>query len=240
MSDTTTRQVGALVQGFMPPPAPGPDRIEGWTVALERLDAASHTGDIWQAGQGADWIWDYMGYGPFAAAQDYADWATKMAGLRDPFFYAIRLHDSGRVAGVAAFLRIDPAQGGIEIGHILMTPALQKTVAATEALMLMIGWAFRAGYRRVEWKCDALNAPSRRAAIRLGFSYEGVFRQHMIYKGRNRDTAWYAIIDREWPALDTASAEWLNPANFDDYGQQRRSLSDLTAQAVPGRSIDRA
>ncbi|MDO5704488.1 MAG: GNAT family protein [Paracoccus sp. (in: a-proteobacteria)] len=229
----TARPVGQVVDGFQAPPAPGPARIEGRFAVLERLDPGRHAAPIWAAAQGADWIWDYLGYGPFGADADYAIWVGDVASRADPCFYAIL--KEGQAVGVASFLRIDTANGVAEVGHILMTPPLQQTAAASEALMLMIGWAFDHGYRRFEWKCDALNAPSRRAALRLGFSFEGIFRKHMIYKGRNRDTAWYSIIDDEWPALRLAYETWLDPANFDALGQQRQSLSALTAEAIPGR-----
>ena len=226
MTTETARPVGDQVTGFQPPPRPGGAPIEGRFVVLEPLDAARHADSIWQAAVGADWIWDYMGYGPFPGAEAYADWARGMAASSDPVAFALVDRASGRALGVATFLRIDPAQGVIEIGHILMTPPLQRTPAATEAVVLMIDWAFRAGYRRVEWKCDALNGPSRRAADRLGFAFEGIFRQHMIYKGRNRDTAWYAIIDRDWPALAAGAARWLDPGNFDAEGRQRLRLEE--------------
>ncbi|MDO5613128.1 MAG: GNAT family protein [Paracoccus sp. (in: a-proteobacteria)] len=232
MSDTP-RLTGAPVPDFTPPPMPGPARIEGRFVTLERLDPARHAEAIWQAARGADWIWDYLGYGPFAAPEDYRAWADGVASGADPCFYAV-LPDQD-AAGVASFLRIDPNNGVAELGHILLTPRVQRTPAASEALMLMIRWAFENGYRRFEWKCDALNAPSRRAALRLGFTFEGVFRKHMIYKGRNRDTAWFAITDDEWPALRGAYDAWLAPANFDAEGRQRESLSALTVRALPGR-----
>ena len=141
---------------------------------------------------------------------------------------------SGRAAGVASYLRIDPPAGSIEVGHIAFAPPLQRTPAATEALFLLIRQAFELGYRRFEWKCDALNAPSRAAAARLGLSFEGIFRQATVYKRRNRDTAWFAAIDREWPALKAAFEQWLDPANFDEQGRQRARLSDLTAAALTG------
>ena len=143
-------------------------------------------------------------------------------------FYAIVRQEDGSAAGVASYLRIAPDSGSIEVGHINLSPLLQRTPGATEAMYLMLKWVFEAGYRRYEWKCDALNAPSRRAALRLGLSYEGVFRQATTYKGRNRDTAWYAAIDAEWPALKAAFETWLDPANFDAPGRQRQSLSALT------------
>lgn len=223
-----TRPTGPAVPGFAPPPAPGPERIAGRHVLLERLDPTRHAEDLFADNQGQDWLWDYMGYGPFADLAGYRDWQAGMALSPDPYFYALRDRASGRVGGVASFMRIDRTHGVIEIGHIAIAPPMQQTPAATEAISLMIGWAFDAGYRRVEWKCDALNAPSRRAALRYGFAFEGVFRQHMIYKGRNRDTAWYAIIDGDWPRLSAAHQAWLAPENFDERGRQRQSLSALT------------
>ena len=154
----------------------------------------------------------------------------------DPCFYAIITPQEGRAVGQASFMRIDPGNGVIEIGHILLTPELQRSREAGAALMGMIQWAFENGYRRVEWKCNALNLPSRRAAMRLGFSYEGTFRQHLIIKGRNRDTAWFAMTDGDWQALSGAYADWLSPDNFGADGSQRRSLSDLTGAALPGRT----
>jgi RimJ/RimL family protein N-acetyltransferase len=168
-------------------------------------------------------------------------------GKPDPQFFAIvekgavplvdeRAEEKGYgPIGVAAYLRIDPPQGSIEVGHINYSPRLQRTIAATEAMYLMMRKAFELGYRRYEWKCHALNAPSRVAAQRLGFSYEGVFRQARVDKGRNRDTAWYAMIDREWPALDRAFTQWLDPANFDRDGRQRTPLSALTGPILVNR-----
>ena len=232
---TDPRPAGTQLPDFAAPPAPGPDRIAGRFVTLERIDALAHAADIFAAAAGADDVWDYMPYGPFADAAEYADWMADMATRTDPFFYAIRDDATGSVLGVASFLRIEPAHGVIELGHILLTPPIQRTIAATEALTLMIRWAMEAGYRRFEWKCNALNAPSRRAAIRLGFSFEGVFRHHMIVKSRNRDSAWFSIIDGEWPALRGAYDTWLSPENFDASGEQRRSLSSLTEAALPTR-----
>ena len=227
----TERPVGPVVADFTAPPAPGPARIEGRYVTLERLDPARHAADLFAANRGQDWVWDYMPYGPFADLEAYRDWQAAMAARADPFFYALRDNATGQVGGLASYLRIDPGNGVIEIGHIEIAPTLQRSPAATEAISLMIGWAFDAGYRRVEWKCNALNEPSRRAALRYGFAYEGTFRQHMIIKGQNRDSAWYAIIDADWPELAPAHAEWLAPANFDAAGRQRVSLARLTARA---------
>lgn len=216
------------------PEAPGPEVIEGRSVRLERL-AARHAKDLHAAFRTDDSVWDYMAYGPFADAADYGRWVGAMAGQADPFFYALTDRATGHPRGVASYLRITPGQGVIEIGHIALAPALQRTRAATEALTLMIGWALRAGYRRVEWKCNALNLPSRRAAERLGLSYEGVFRQAMVVKGRNRDSAWFAAIDKEWPALALAYATWLADENFDAKGCQRQSLADLTRPLLAAR-----
>ncbi len=228
----TERPIGPVVTGFTAPPRPGPDQIAGRHVVLERLDPDRHAEDLFAANRGQDWLWDYMPYGPFPDLQTYRDWQVAMAAGADPFFYAMRDGRTGRIGGLASFLRIDPANGVIEIGHIEIAPTLQRSPAATEAISLMIGWAFDAGYRRVEWKCNALNEPSRSAARRYGFTFEGVFRQHMITKGRNRDSAWFAIIDSEWPALARAHDAWLAPGNFDAEGRQRQSLSALTAAAM--------
>lgn len=220
--------LGAEVKSWAPPPAPGDVRLEGQQVRLEPLDADAHAADLFAAFTGHDALWDYMPYGPFASASAYHRWVKEMAGKADPFFLAIRARDTGHALGVASFLRITPQAGSIEVGHICLSPALQRSHAATEAMFLMMQWAFDAGYRRYEWKCNALNIPSRRAAERLGFSFEGVFRNHMVVKGRNRDSAWFSVIVEEWPALREAYRAWLSPANFDANGRQRERLSDLT------------
>ena len=180
-------------------------------------------------------MWTYMGYGPFADLRAYTNWMERACLGPDPLFFAIIDRRTDRAAGVASYLRIDPENGSIEVGHIAYSPLLQRTAAATEAMYLMMRWAFNAGYRRYEWKCNALNAPSRAAALRLGFSFEGVFRQATIVKSRNRDTAWYAVIDAEWPALDTAYRAWLAPGNFDSAGRQRVPLTALTAPVIVRR-----
>lgn len=234
MQDQTTaetRPVGPPVPGFTPPPAPGPARIAGRFVALERLDPARHADALFAANGAGAAMWDYMGYGPFPDAEAYRQWQDGAAASLDPVFYAICDPQTGQPGGVAAFLRIERAHGSIEIGHIAISPPMQRTPAASEAIMLMIAWAFEAGYRRVEWKCDALNAPSMRAAARYGFTHEGVFRQHMIVKGRNRDTAWWAITDADWPAIQAAHRAWLAAENFDQAGRQRRALGDMIAEA---------
>lgn len=215
--------LGADVSDWRAPPAPGPERISGRFVTLERL-RADHAPGLFAA-NGGDWaMWDYLPYGPFADAAAYGDWLAGAAAGADPFFYAFRDAARGALAGLGSFLRIDPAHGSIEIGHIAIAPGYQRTRVSSEALMRMIGWAFEAGYRRVEWKCNALNAASQRAARRFGFTYEGTFRQHMIVKGRNRDTAWFAITDGDWPEIRAAHEAWLDPANFDAEGRQKQPL----------------
>jgi RimJ/RimL family protein N-acetyltransferase len=229
------RRFGEPVPGWRVPPRPGPEELEGRWARLERLSPSRHAHQVHAANLGSDAIWDYLPYGPFRSEADWQAWAEGVAGMNDPFFYAIRDLGTGRAAGVASFLRISPEAGSIEVGHINLSPALQRTPAATEAMFLMMGWAFGAGYRRYEWKCDALNLPSRRAAQRLGLSYEGVFRQATVVKGRNRDTAWFAAIDKEWPRLRAAFETWLSPGNFDAEGRQRASLSSLTAGVLAAR-----
>lgn len=223
---------GPPVTGFAPPPRPGPALLSGLHVTLERLDPDRHAPDLFDANRGHDRLWAYLPYGPFDSLDVYRAWQQAMAPKDDPFFYALRDRRTGRVGGLASFLRIEPAHGVIEIGHIEISPAMQRSPAATEAICLMIRWAFDARYRRVEWKCDALNAPSMAAARRYGFAYEGTFRQHLIVKGHNRDTAWFAIVDRDWPALRAAHDAWLAPENFDPDGLQRQRLSDLTGRAL--------
>jgi len=225
---------GDPVPGWQPPPWPDDTPMEGRYARLERLSAI-HAPDLYRANAESDAIWDYLPYGPFASEIDYADWVGEVAGQRDPMFWAIRDREAGRWVGVASYLRITPAAGTIEVGHIAFSPALQRSRAATEAMALMMARAFEAGYRRYEWKCNALNLASRRAAERLGFSYEGIFRQAAVIKGRNRDTAWFACIDKEWPALSAAFETWLAPANFDAGGQQRQALSDLTRPVLVAR-----
>lgn len=181
-------------------------------------------------------MWTYLSYGPFDDFEQYAAWIHAASESSDPLFFAVVESHSNRAAGVVSFLRIDPPSGSIEVGHLAFSPRLQQTPAATEAMFLMMKRAFELGYRRYEWKCDALNAPSRGAALRLGFSFEGVFRQATVYKQRSRDTAWYSILDREWPLLEPAFMRWLAAENFDADGKQKTRLSDLTA-AIRGPSI---
>jgi len=219
---------GRELTNWTPPPRPSVPVLEGHYARLERLDTDRHAEELYQANLLDASIWDYMSHGPFSSAAAYSEWMRTAAVSDDPFYYAIRNLETGRVEGVASYLRIKPEMGTVEVGSIVFTPPLRRTRAATEAMFLMMQWAFDAGYRRYEWKCDSLNAPSRQAALRFGFGFEGVFRQHMVIKGRNRDTAWYATIDSEWPVLKTAYESWLDPENFDTNDQQRNSLSELT------------
>ena len=229
--------VGFRVEGWAPPPVPPLVPMAGRTCRVEPLDVARHAADLHEANMlGEDGRnWAYLPYGPFATADDYHAWLKGVASKSDPQFHTIVDLATGTPAGVASYLRIDPEAGSIEVGHIKYSPRLQRSIAATEAMYLMMRRAFELGYRRYEWKCNALNAPSRAAAQRLGFSYEGIFRQARVDKGRNRDTAWYAMIDREWPAIDRAFQRWLDPSNFDAEGRQRTSLSALTAPILVSR-----
>lgn len=213
---------------FQVPPPPARAALTGRYVMLEPLNAETHAALLFRAYVGHDHVWDYLPYGPFSSAAQYHRWMRETTIGDDPLFYAIKNLETGHWEGVASYLRVTPAAGSIEVGHINYSPALQRTRAATEAMYLMMKWAFEAGYRRYEWKCDALNLPSRRAAQRLGFSYEGIFRQAAVVKGHNRDTAWFAAIDREWPGLQEAFEAWLAPNNFDDNARQRERLGDLT------------
>lgn len=204
---------------------------EGGTVNLEPLDPAQHASDLYDLShgeKGSPAIWDYLPYGPFPDEDAFTTWLRTCAATADPMFFVIRDKASGRASGMASYLNIVPLQGSIEIGHIWFAPTIQATTQTTEALYLMMRYAMTdLRYRRLEWKCNALNEPSRRAARRLGFRYEGTFYNHVIVKGHNRDTAWYSIIDSEWPEIESAFQQWLDPSNFDAGGKQQRSLSTI-------------
>ena len=228
--------VGFPVLDWEPPPRPPRDAIDGRYCGLELFHADRHCGDLFDAyaedKEGR--IWTYLAYGPFASFEEFRDLMQVHFSGADPLCHVIRDQASGRATGMASYMRIDPAVGSIEVGSIAYSPRLQRSRAATETMYLMMRRAFdELGYRRYEWKCDALNAASRNAAERLGFRFEGIFRQAVVYKGRNRDTAWYSIIDREWPSLKPAFERWLDPANFDADGRQRERLSVLTRAAAP-------
>jgi RimJ/RimL family protein N-acetyltransferase len=224
-----------------PSAAPRPERRvhEGRLVRVEPL-TTSHTAELFAASHGDETkarIWDYLPYGPFPSEEAFAAHIAQQAAGDDPLFFAIRPHTSGRLEGVASLMTIEPAHRSIEIGHIWMGPDLQRTPAATEALYLLIAHALDdLGYRRMEWKCDAANAKSRGAACRLGFTHEGVFYQHRIVKDRNRDTAWFSILDHEWPAIRENFTAWLDPENFDAEGRQRQSLGALNRALTASRT----
>lgn len=229
-SSDTSQPVGFPVPDWTPRPRPEGATLSGRFCRVEALDATRHGDELFEAFSADDGrMWTYMPYGPFSDRAAYQAWLAQHAPSRNPLFHAIVDATSGEALGVASYLRIDPANGCIEVGHIALSPRLQRSAAATEAMYLMMRQAFELGYRRYEWKCDALNAPSRAAAARLGFSFEGIFRQAVVVKGRNRDTAWFSVIDKEWPALAAAFEAWLAPGNFDDQGRQRRSLASLRA-----------
>jgi RimJ/RimL family protein N-acetyltransferase len=229
--------VGALLPDWKPPPVPAREIMSGVYCRVEPLNTERHAKSLFEANaldrEGKNWT--YLSCGPFASFESYREWLTQSASGSDPMFFAIIDRTSDRAVGVASYMRIDPRSGSIEVGHLNFSPLLQRKPAATEAMYLMMKNAFALGYRRYEWKANALNAPSRRAAQRFGFSFEGVFRQATVSKGRNRDTAWYAAIDQEWPALESAYSRWLDPSNFDPAGRQKIALSALTAPVLKQR-----
>ena len=229
--------IGFPVAGWKEPPRPPRTALAGRYCRVEPLDPARHAVDLFRANALAATgrNWTYMSYGPFPTLDAYRAWMHAHCLGDDPLFHAIVDNASDRAVGVASYMRIDTKNGVIEVGNLNYSPLLQRKRAATEAMYLMMKRAFELGYRRYEWKCDALNAPSRAAARRLGFSFEGVFRQAVIYKGRNRDTAWYAAIDSEWPQLEQAFLRWLEPGNFDGQGNQRLRISELTAPTLKQR-----
>lgn len=231
----SARPIGAPLPDWTPRARPARAPMVGRFCRLEPLEAARHAAGLFDAyAEDASGVgWTYLPYGPFGERGAFDAWLEKMTSGEDPLFFAI-LDESGRAVGVASYLRINPEMGTIEVGHIHYSPLLQTTRAATEAMYLMARRAFdELGYRRYEWKCDSLNAASRRAAERLGFTYEGTFRQHRMYKQRNRDTAWYSILDSEWPEVKRRLEAWLAPENFDDRGEQRTSLGGGNAGGPP-------
>lgn len=224
--------IGEPVPDWTPCSWPPRAVLEGDSCRLEPIDPDRHAADLFEQISREDGrSWTYMPYGPFADLDAYREWMTGKCLGDDPLFFAIIPRDGRRPAGVASYLRITPQSGVIEVGHLHFTQALRQTRAATEAMYLLMRRAFELGYRRYEWKCDTLNAASRRAALRLGLTFEGVFRQATIYKGRTRDTAWFAAIDKDWPVLKAAFEAWLDPANFDTDGRQRASLETLRQAA---------
>lgn len=224
--------IGPSVGDWQPPPWPPRTVMRGRYCNLEPLDSARHGTDLWTVfaedieGRG----WTYMPYGPFADEPAFRRWLEQTCGGDDPLFFAIVEPQNGQAVGLASYLRITPKHGVVEVGHLHFSQRIQRSPATTEAMVLMMRQAFALGYRRYEWKCDALNGPSRAAAMRLGFQYEGVFRQHVVYKGRSRDTAWFAVTDADWPQLEPVLERWLSPENFGPEGGQLSRLSELTAE----------
>ena len=217
-----------------PTPAarPGPVVLEGHYGRIERLDPSRHGAALWAAMRDQQELWTHIPYGPFNDEASFAHWLADRECRDDPYCYAVIDRQRGAL-GVAALMEIRPAMRVIEIGHIVYGAPLQRTPLGTEAQYLLARYAFETlRYRRYEWKCNVLNAPSRRAAARYGFTFEGIFRQHMIVKGRSRDTAWYAILDSEWPARKRAFEAWLSPDNFDGDGRQKASLTALNGSTA--------
>jgi len=205
---------------------PAPVTLRGRYATLEPLNAAHHGKALWEAANGHDDVWTWLFDGPYATEADFLRAVEEKQATTTAVFLAIVPVASAQATGWASFMRAEPAHGVIEVGNIMLTPALQRTTAATEAMYLMARHVFEdLGYRRYEWKCNAENLPSRRAAARLGFTFEGIFRQHMVAKGRNRDTAWFSMLDSEWPARKQAFEAWLDPSNFNADGQQQRPLA---------------
>lgn len=228
--------IGFPLPDWRAPDFPTPRPLEGRYCRVEPLDVARHAADLWaaQALDARGERWTYLFVGPFATREEFQRWLQEVQASRDPQYYAIVV--DGRAVGVAAYMRIEPRHGVIEIGGIYYSPRLARTRAATEAMYLFMAQAFELGYRRYEWKCDSCNQPSRAAATRLGFTYEGTFRQAIVYKGRNRDTSWFAITDADWRGgLRAAYLQWLAPENFDAVGAPRARLSMLTAPFVHAR-----
>jgi len=229
--------VGIPLPGWKALPRPPRTAMAGRYCRVEPLDPAHHAEELFRANalDPSRRNFTYLSIGPFDTFDAYRQWMTSAGRSEDPLFHAIIDAANGKAVGIASYMRIDTANGVVEVGNLNYSPLLQRKPAATEAMYLMMKRAFELGYRRYEWKCDALNAASRAAAQRLGFSFEGVFRQAVVYKGRNRDTAWYAAIDSEWPELERAFQRWLDPGNFDGKGRQRARLSDLTAPVLKCR-----
>ena len=219
---------GEVVSGFKVPPHPKGISIDGKLVSIKPLIANEFAEELFMANaldkEGINW--EYLPYGPFESLSDYIDWIQSFEEHDDPVFFAIISKKLKKAIGIASYLRINPNDGLIEVGHINYSPLLQRTIEGTEAMFLMMQWAFDNGYRRYEWKCNALNMRSRKAAQRLGFSYEGVFRQMTISKGRNRDTAWFAIIDKDWQVIEKCFHQFLSDINLDE--KSKYSLSSLT------------
>ncbi|ART63457.1 GNAT family N-acetyltransferase [Kushneria marisflavi] len=235
LSSSSSPPTGALIHDWQPPPMPGHDTLKGRYCRVAPLNVATHGEALfnaWQKDDASRWV--YLGGRPFHDRDSCLEWLAGRAISRDPTFLALIDRERDQAMGVAAWLNIACEHGTLELGHLNLSGQMARTRMATEALHLLIAHAFSLGYRRVEWKCDALNAPSRRAAERLGFRHEGLFRQHRVVCGRNRDTTWYALLDHEWPPVADAHRQWLMPDNFDDTGYQSVALSTLTAPLRQG------
>ena len=222
--------IGEPVPGWTPRERPADVTLTGTWCRVEPLDAARHADDLYAAYRSApdQRMWTYLSTGPFETAAAYRSFAEGAARGTDPKQYAVIDLKTGRAVGTLGLMRQDPGNGVIEVGFVTFSPLLQQTPLSTEAQFLLMAYVFDTlGYRRYEWKCDSLNAPSRKTALRLGFRYEGLFRQAVMYKGRSRDTAWFSIIDKEWPLVKRAFAAWLAAENFDEAGRQRESLAAL-------------
>ena len=227
--------IGPALPDWTPRPYPPRTPMEGRTCRVVPLDAEAHAAGLFAAFSAApdQRNWTYLPDEMPESEAAFRERLAARAASRDPLFHAILDRASGEPLGIASYLRIDPANGVIEVGHLHFGPRLQRTPASTEAMALMMARAFdELGYRRYEWKCDSLNAPSRAAALRLGFTFEGIFRNATVVKGRSRDTAWYAITDADWPKVRAGFEAWLEPANFDADGRQRRGLAALRGAAV--------
>lgn len=233
MTDSSNLPIGPITD---PRPAKRPERVvlHGRLVDLVPLDPPLHGESLFQLTCGTDnqYLWTYLAKGPFVDRKEFDAYLQQLAASEDPLCYVIVERRSSRAVGWVTYMRIEPAHRVIEVGNVMFSPALRRTTGATEAIYLMARNAFEVlGYRRFEWKCNSLNAASRRAALRFGFTFEGVFRQHMVVKGRSRDTMWFSMIDAEWPKRKEAFETWLQPSNFDADGRQKASLSALNGLA---------
>ena len=238
-SNELGQPVGVPVLGWSGASVPDRTTILGSRCRLEALDAERHAEALHAAysenRDGGNWT--YLPYGPFSSSGEYREWVVGVQDIDDPYFFVIVDSSSETPIGVASYLRVVPLMGSIEVGHLSFSPVLQRTQVSTEAMFLMMKRVFDDwGYRRYEWKCDSLNGPSVAAARRLGFRYEGMFRNHVVMKGHNRDTAWFSMTDEEWPAIRAAMESWLDPRNFDREGNQRKRLGDLMPETA-GRAI---
>ena len=229
MSLTTNefdQPLGRLIHGWIPPAHPIRQSMKGRYCTVEPFDPDAHGPALFNALSQIESDWTYLPYGPFGSFASFQEWIQRSCLGDDPQFYTLLDNETEKPGGVASYLRITPKSGTIEVGHIHLGPALKRSRAATEAMYLMMDYAFSLGYRRYEWKCNALNQSSRNAAVRLGFTFEGIWRQATVSKGRNRDTSWYSIVDVDWPRIRTGFRRWLDASNFDSSGRQLRRLQD--------------